>query len=75
MQTGDFVKVVKGYFRGYYAVLTRECYGDEIKINYFEKCQCYYVLKENYMDSRTQTDLELVEGVLINTKGRYRFEN
>ena len=36
MQTGDFVKVVKGNFRGYYAVLTRECYGDEIKINNLE---------------------------------------
>ena len=29
------------------------------------------VLKENDMDSRT--DLELVEGVLINTTGHYRF--
>ena len=75
MQTGDFVKVVKGNFRGYYPVITEESYGDEIEINYFEKRQRYYVLKENDMDSRTQTDLELVEGVLINTRGHYRFEN
>ena len=55
MQTGDFVKVVKGNFRGYYAVImTEESYGNEIKINYFEKCQHYYVLKENDMDSHTQ---------------------
>ena len=27
------------------------------------------------MDSRTETDLELVEGVLINIRGHYTFEN
>ena len=75
MQTRDFVKVVKGNFRGYYAVITEESYVDEIEINYFEKRQRSYVLKENDMDSCTQTDLELVEGVLINTRGHYRFEN
>ena len=75
MQTGDFVKVVKGNFRGYYAVITEESYGDKIEINYFEKRQPFYVLKENNMDSLAQTDLELVEGVLINTSGNYRFEN
>ena len=32
MQKGDLVKVVKGNFRGYYAVITEESYGDEIKI-------------------------------------------
>ena len=73
MQTRDFVKV--GNFRGYYAVITEESYVDEIKINYFEKRQHSYVLKENDMDSCTQTDLELVEGVFINTRGHYRFEN
>ena len=75
MQTGNFVKVVKGNFRGYYAVITGESYGNEIEINNFEKRQCYYVLKENDMDSHTQTDSELVEGVLINTKGHYRFDH
>ena len=75
MQTGDFIKIVKGNFRGYYAVITEESYGDKIKINYFEKRQHYYVLKENDMDSLAQTDLELVEGVLINTSGYFRFEN
>ena len=59
MQTGDFVKVVKGNFRGYYAVVTQESYGDEIKINYFEMRQRYYVLKENDMDLHTQTDLRV----------------
>ena len=53
MQTGDFIKIVKGNFRGYYAVITEESYGDEIEIR----------------------DLELVEGVFINTRGHYRFEN
>ena len=55
MQTGDFVKVVKGNFRGYYAAITGESYGNEIEINYFEKYQHYYVLKENDMDSCKQT--------------------
>ena len=73
MQTGDFVKAVKGNLL--YAVITEERYSDETEINYFEKRQHYYVLKENDMDSHTQTDLELVEGVLINTRGHYRFEN
>ena len=71
---GD-VKVVKGNLRGYYAVITEESYGDKIEIKYFEKRQGYYVLKENDVDLRTQTDLELVDGVLINTRGHYRFEN
>ena len=53
MQTRDFVKVVKGNFRGYYAVITEESYVDEIEINYFEKRQRSYVLKENDMDSCT----------------------
>ena len=55
MQTGDFVKVVKGNFRGYYRAITGESYGNEIEINYFEKRQHYYVLKENDMDSCKQT--------------------
>ena len=74
MQTGDFVKVVKQNVRGYYAVITGESYDNEIKINYFEKHQCYYVLKENDTNSHIQTDLELVEGALINTRGHYRFK-
>ena len=72
MQTGDFVKVVKGNFRGFYAVLTEESYSDEIKINYFEKRQ-HCVKREWY--GFTYTDLEIVEGVLINTRGHYRFGN
>ena len=32
MQTGDFVKVAKGNYRGYYAVITEESYGGEIII-------------------------------------------
>ena len=32
MQTGDFVKVAKGNYRDYYAVITEESYGDEIII-------------------------------------------
>ena len=31
IQTGDFVKVVKGNFRGYYAAITGEIYGNEIE--------------------------------------------
>ena len=46
MQTGNFVKVVKGNFRGYYAVITGESYGNEIEINHFEKRQCYCVKRE-----------------------------
>ena len=69
------VKVVKRNLRGYYAVITEESYGGKIEIKYFEKRQGYYVLKENDVDLRTQTDLELVDGVLINTRGHYRFEN
>ena len=63
LQTGDFVKVVNGSFVGYYAVITGESYGDEIEINYFEKRERHFVLKENDMDSHQSPDLELVDGV------------
>ena len=36
-QPGDYVKVLGGSFKAYYAVVTGSSYGDELEINYFEK--------------------------------------
>ena len=36
-KVGDFIKVTKGDYYGYYAVVTGESYGDEIEINYFQQ--------------------------------------
>ena len=36
-QPGDYVKVLGGSFKAYYAVVTASSHGDELEINYFEK--------------------------------------
>ena len=37
IKVGDFIKVIKGDYYGYYAVVTGESCGDEIEINYFQQ--------------------------------------
>ena len=51
-QLGDYVKVIVGSFKGYYAVVTGSSYGDELEMNYFEKKEKWWTLKENEWDSR-----------------------
>ena len=34
---GDYVVVVKGMSKGYYATVLGNGYGDEVEINYFQK--------------------------------------
>ena len=34
---GDYIKVIAGMFRGYYAVVQGDGYRDEIKLQYFKE--------------------------------------
>ena len=58
--TGDYVKIVSGAYLGYYAIVTGESYGEELEIQYFEKKEKWWVLKEHDLDSRPQTELRRV---------------
>ena len=75
IKVGDFVKIIRGNYVNYYAVVTGLSYGNELEINYFVKREKFYVLKDNDLDSRSIEDLELVAGALINTRGHYTFES
>ena len=57
---GDYVVVIKGMFKGYYATVLGEGYGDEIEINYFEKKKKWWTLKENDIDCRERDELKKV---------------
>ena len=75
IKVGDFVKIIRGNYVDYYAVVTGLSYSNELEINYFVKREKYYVLKDNDLDSRLIEDLKLVAGALINTRGHYTFES
>ena len=72
--TSDCVLIRKEPYAGFYAVLAPS-YGEEIQ--YFEKKHGlpygnYWVIKENYLDSREAADLEKVEPKIDN-RNRYLF--
>ena len=58
---GDCVKIISGLFQGYYAVVLGWNYGDENEIQYFTEKTIsggkYWVLKENYLNSRKNCEL------------------
>ena len=60
ISTGECVWVVSGAFLGYYAMVVGESYGEELEIQYFEKKEKWWVLKEFDFDSRPQTNLRRV---------------
>ena len=62
-QPSEYVKVTGGSFKGYYAVVTESSYGDELEINYFEKKEKWWTLKENDLDSTEINDLQKVTKV------------
>ena len=64
---------MQGYF-GYYAVVTGECYGDEVEINYFQKREKNLVIIENDFDSQVIIELKSAQGNLVNTIVHYSFE-
>ena len=50
---------MQDYF-GHYAVLTGECYGDEVEINYLQKREKNLVIIENDFDSQVIIELKSV---------------
>ena len=47
IKVGDFIKMIEGDYYGYHAVVSGKSYGDEIEINYFQKREKNFVIKEN----------------------------
>ena len=73
IQPGSYVQVVSGPFKGFYASVVCNSYGDEWEINFFEKKFGSWVLKEGDIDSREESDLELVMAK-VDKRGRFTFE-
>ena len=73
LKKGDCVKIIHGSFLGYYAMVIEHSYGDEFKVQYFQKNLGKYVLKPNDFDSSEESDLGKVEFEL-NARSRYTFE-
>ena len=63
---GNHVLIVNKPFKGYYAVITAQSYGDKWEINYYEKRQNCYILKENDFDSREKKDVKKVYAEIDN---------
>ena len=73
----EFVEKLRDFMQdcyGYYSVLTGESYGDEIKINYFQKRGKNFVTKKNDFGSQLIIELKRVQGNLVNTRGHHNFE-
>ena len=66
IRPGDYVKIIRGNFSGYFAIVDPEqTDGEEISITYFAEKQGthgkYWVLNEIGGDARFSTDLSKVE--------------
>ena len=57
LKCGDYVKVVSGLFKGFYATVLGKSYGGEVEIQYFQEKYGKWVLKENDIDSRLPEEL------------------
>ena len=75
---GDYVKVIAGMCRGYYAVVQGGGYGDEIELQYFKensgKHGNYWVLADNDFDDREPSDLITVQPFEIDRRNQFYFE-
>ena len=67
LQICDFIKVVLGNFKDYYAIGTGMSYMDKTEINHFKKTDHYYVFCVCY-NSCPIRDLQKVGGKMINLK-------
>lgn len=74
LKRGDCVKVVKGNYLGYFALVTGDGYGGETELNYFEHRSKWWVLKEKDLDSRERGDLEKVENFTMDNRSHYYFK-
>ena len=60
LKVGDYVEIINGPFKSYYAVVTNKGYGDEWEIQYFKKMTKWWVLNDNDLDSRERNELRIV---------------
>ena len=74
LKRGDCVKIVKGHYLGYFALVIGEGYGGETEINYFKGKKKWWVLKENDFDSRERGDLEKIENFSMDNRSHYFFK-
>ena len=73
LQISDCVQVLKDPFKGYYAQITGNSYGDEFEIQYFKfKCG-YHVVSVGDLDSRPPEELKKV-GWRMDRREHYFFE-
>ena len=76
VKIGDYVKIVKGNFKEYYATITEHSYGDELENNYFAKTSeksKLYVLKPRDTDSVERDQIVKVTNFSIENRGHLTF--
>ena len=76
---GDCVKIISGLFQSYYAVVLGSSYGDENQIQCFTEKETisgakYWILKENYLNSREKCELKKVVAAIDN-RDHYTFND
>ena len=49
---GDHIKVIRNAYQGYYATVTDCCAYEEIEINYFQRKEKFWKLRDYDLDSR-----------------------
>ena len=69
---GDYVQVISGNYKGCYATVLGEGYGDEIELNYFEKKRKWWDLKRNAKDSREVEELKHAQ-YIVDDAGHFHF--
>ena len=74
LKQGDCVKVIKGNYLGYFAVVIGNWYDGETEINYFEGKNKLWVLKESDFDSRDRGDLMKVDKFMVDMRSHYFFK-
>ena len=62
---GDYVMVIHEPFRGYFAVVTDNSYGDKSEIQYFQNKEKWWILIENDFDSCLANELNLLKERLM----------
>ena len=72
LKVGDFIKITKDPFIGFYAVITEKSYGDEWELQYCEMKFGKWVLKDLDYDSREVSDMIKVDAK-VDGRGRYTF--
>ena len=79
LMEADYVEVVQGLFRGYYAVVIGDGYGDELEIQYFQEKTdsngSYWELATYDYDCRPSEDLKKIEPSIYGRSPRFIFDS